>query len=97
MECARQRTTQGVSLSSQHLNAMGGLAGLYMLTVDPPVSATTYLLYINSVFQAFSIYLLACYYGEFNATTALPSLPSSFGTLLESPPSEKTNRPTREV
>jgi len=35
-----------------------------VLIVNPPVSATTYLLYINSLFQAVSIYVMAIYYGE---------------------------------
>jgi hypothetical protein len=66
MECARLRTTSGVSLLSQHLNALGGFMGLYMLSIHPPINATTYLLYINSCFQALSVYALAMAYGEFN-------------------------------
>lgn len=40
--------------------------GLYMLSVHPPINATTYLLYINSCFQALSVYALAIAYGEFS-------------------------------
>jgi len=32
LECARLRTTQGVSLASQHLNFVGGLTGVYSMS-----------------------------------------------------------------
>lgn len=74
----RLKTTSGVSLSTQHLNTIGGLAGLYMCYVLP-VSTATLLLYCNSLFQAFSIYFLAWNYGELRtAAQKSPQEPSHF-------------------
>jgi PQ loop repeat len=56
--CWRLKSTAGVSMMTQHLNIAGGLLGLFMCVVIPPVSATTYLIYINSMFQAVSLYAL---------------------------------------
>jgi len=47
-ECWRLQTTRGVSLASQHLNFLGGLAGLYMCFLLK-TSITTILLYINNI------------------------------------------------
>eukprot|EP01120_Amphizonella_sp_Union-15-10_P012288 TRINITY_DN5432_c0_g2_i1.p1 TRINITY_DN5432_c0_g2~~TRINITY_DN5432_c0_g2_i1.p1 ORF type:complete len:236 (-),score=21.80 TRINITY_DN5432_c0_g2_i1:78-785(-) len=66
VECVKLKTTRGVSLPTQHLNFLGGIAGLYMCFVIPPVATTTYLIYLNSIFQALSIYFLAHYYSEFD-------------------------------
>jgi len=60
--CYSLKTTSGVAMMSQHLNFVGGFAGLYMCLVLPPVSPTVYLIYINSVLQAISLYSLAIYY-----------------------------------
>jgi uncharacterized protein with PQ loop repeat len=60
--CWQLKTTNGVSLTSQHLNFVGGIAGLYMCLVLPPVHSTTYLIYVNSILQALSLYALAVYY-----------------------------------
>ena len=57
-ECYQLRTTVGVSLISQHINFVGGLAGVYMCFLLKTNASTT-LLYLNSIFQAVSIYLLA--------------------------------------
>jgi hypothetical protein len=64
IECFRLRTTLGISMSSQHLNFVGGACGLLMCLILPPVYKTTYLIYFNSVFQAVSIYAIAAYYAE---------------------------------
>jgi len=66
VECVKLKTTRGVSLTSHHLNFIGGVLGLYMCWEIPPVASTTYLIYSNSIFQALSIYSLAIYYGEFD-------------------------------
>jgi len=60
--CIQLKTTSGVSLPSQHLTFVGGLAGLYMCVVIPPVSDMTYLIYVNSILQALSVYMLTVYY-----------------------------------
>lgn len=64
IECLRLRTTLGISMSSQHLNFLGGAMGLLMCLVIPPIYTTTYIIYLNSVFQATSIYAIAWYYRE---------------------------------
>lgn len=51
LECARLRSTKGVSLLSQHLNLVGGVVGIYMNVVIPPRSVTAWLLYVNSIGQ----------------------------------------------
>eukprot|EP00761_Pharyngomonas_kirbyi_P006796 gb/GECH01006805.1/.p1 GENE.gb/GECH01006805.1/~~gb/GECH01006805.1/.p1 ORF type:complete len:282 (+),score=33.11 gb/GECH01006805.1/:1-846(+) len=61
-ECVRIKSTQGVSLVSQYLNLMGGIAGLLMLLLVPPQSILTYLLYINSMLQAVTLFYLAVQY-----------------------------------
>lgn len=60
-----RKSTQGVSLLSQHLNLIGGFLGLYQIYVIPPVSKSTYLVYLNSIFQATSIYAFAIYFDGF--------------------------------
>lgn len=64
IECIKLRTTLGISMSSQHLNFLGGAMGLLMCIIIPPIYKTTYLIYFNSVFQAVSIYAIALYYRE---------------------------------
>lgn len=64
IECFKLRTTLGISMSSQHLNFLGGLMGLIMCYIIPPISRTTYVIYFNSVFQAVSLYGIALYYRE---------------------------------
>lgn len=64
IECLKLRTTLGISMSSQHLNLIGGACGLLMCLIIPPVYKTTYLIYFNSVFQAVSTYAIAVYYQE---------------------------------
>eukprot|EP00026_Physarum_polycephalum_P017702 Phypoly_transcript_19011.p1 GENE.Phypoly_transcript_19011~~Phypoly_transcript_19011.p1 ORF type:complete len:228 (+),score=6.77 Phypoly_transcript_19011:96-686(+) len=60
--CYDLKTTNGVSMLSQHFNIIGGLLGVYMCYIIPPVSQMTYLIYANSIFQALSLYTLALYY-----------------------------------
>jgi len=60
--CYDLKTTSGVSLTSQHLNLVGGCAGLYMCVIIPPVYWTTYLIYVNSLLQAISLYMMAAHY-----------------------------------
>jgi len=60
--CYELKTTSGVSLTSQHLNFVGGIAGLYMCLIIPPVYWTTYLIYVNSILQAVTLYIMAFYY-----------------------------------
>ncbi len=61
-ETYNKKSTEGLSLTTQHLNLLGGLAGVYMHSVIPPVSFMTRLVYINSMFQAISLYYMAIYY-----------------------------------
>ena len=62
IECYKMKTTKGLSLSSQHLNTFCGLFGLFMCYFIPPKSAWTYVLYVNSLFQAFTVYICAVIY-----------------------------------
>ncbi|ELR20560.1 PQ loop repeat family protein [Acanthamoeba castellanii str. Neff] len=57
-ECFSARTTGGVSLMSQLFNLFGGILGVYMCWVIPAKSPMTILLYINSMFQALSLFAL---------------------------------------
>jgi uncharacterized protein with PQ loop repeat len=57
-----KKSTQGVSLLTQHFNLIGGLLGLYMCFMIPPVSISVYLIYLFSLFQAISLYAFAIHY-----------------------------------
>lgn len=63
-ECLRLRTTLGISILTQHLNFIGGVLGIWMCIIIPPVHLTTYIIYSNSIFQALSIYVLVFYFGD---------------------------------
>jgi len=63
--CYQLKTTAGISLASQHLNFIGGVLGLYMCWIIPPVSNMTYLIYVNSVLQAVTLYMMTIYYDGF--------------------------------
>jgi len=65
--CMDVRTTSGVSMMSQHFNLIGGIFGLFMCVVIPPVSALVYFIYANSVLQALSIYGFALYYDYYHS------------------------------
>ncbi|KYQ88786.1 transmembrane protein [Tieghemostelium lacteum] len=58
----KSKSTQGVSLQSQYLNFFGGVVGVLMLIGIPPVSIMTYFIYINSIAQSVSIFLMYFYY-----------------------------------
>ena len=76
MLCYKLKTTAGVSLTTQHLNMTGGMLGLWMCYIIPPKSYFTYTLYLNSMFQALSIYFLYFMYdhGKANRGTPLKSV-----------------------
>eukprot|EP01084_Bolivina_argentea_P230601 389039_1 len=63
--CYQLKTAQGVSLKTQHLNMIGGLAGIIMCIIITPKSKMTYFLYINSMFQAISLYCVAVAYDNY--------------------------------
>eukprot|EP01084_Bolivina_argentea_P249077 416816_1 len=69
--CYQLKTASGVSLKTQHLNMIGGLAGMIMCIIIEPKSTMTYFLYINSMFQAISLYIVAIIYD--NYTFCFPS------------------------
>jgi uncharacterized protein with PQ loop repeat len=71
--CYRLKTTQGVSLMSQHLNFVGGLAGLAMCFITKPQYLTTYFIYLFSVLQAVSLYGMALWYDILGHSNSLSS------------------------
>lgn len=71
VESARSRTTRGISMLSQHLNAVGGIFGIVMCIITPPVSMTTYIIYLNSLIQSLAIYFLAFFFGELSPASAI--------------------------
>lgn len=90
----QRKTVKGYALDGQHFNFLGAACGSYMCLVIPPKSSSTWMLYINSFLQAFSVYLFVLYYDgaeEFLKRSAmtrslLPYLPASLrtGTLNKS-------------
>ncbi|KAN0023350.1 hypothetical protein ACTFIU_011520 [Dictyostelium citrinum] len=56
--CYQSKSTTGVSLPSQYLNFIGGIAGVIMCLIIPPISTLTYLIYVNSVIQAISLFFM---------------------------------------
>jgi len=58
----QKQSTEGVSLATQHFNLLGGFAGMYMYSIIPPKSMWTYVVYVNSLFQAVSLYWMAVHY-----------------------------------
>jgi len=60
--CIETRTGTGCSVTAQHLNLFGALAGLYMCSVIPPVATTTWWLYIIALGQSFTFYSVQIYY-----------------------------------
>jgi len=61
-----KKSTYGFSLLGQHLNFIGGVLGIYMFIMIPPVSKYTVLVYCFSLLQATSMYLFAAYYDGVN-------------------------------
>ncbi|KAF0975069.1 hypothetical protein FDP41_005822 [Naegleria fowleri] len=84
------RSTEGVSLISQHLNLLGGICGVFMYSVFTPKSFFTRLVYWNSLLQALSIYFLAVYFDGWGR------LRNSFVTLFEKSPDPTTSPPNIE-
>ncbi|KAG2392617.1 hypothetical protein C9374_011342 [Naegleria lovaniensis] len=84
------RSTEGVSLISQHLNLLGGICGVFMYSVFTPKSFFTRLVYWNSLLQALSIYFLAVYFDGWGR------LRNSFVTLFEKSPDPTNSPPNTE-
>ena len=87
-ETYTRRSSEGVSLITQHLNLLGGLAGVYMYSIIPPKSLSTYLVYFTSLLQAVSLYALAVYFDGWERL--LNSLPVK---LMRSPATPKADSP----
>uniref|UniRef100_A0A7S1PHT6 Mannose-P-dolichol utilization defect 1 protein homolog n=1 Tax=Percolomonas cosmopolitus TaxID=63605 RepID=A0A7S1PHT6_9EUKA len=82
----KKRTTEGVSLSTQHLNVIGGFCGLFMYSFIEAKSFMTVLVYWNSLFQAFSLYALAVYFdGWERIWSSLPLVGGNQGSTREEP------------
>lgn len=73
------KSTEGISITSQHLNMTGGVLGLLMCYFHPPLTHSTYFIYANSVFQAVSIYVCQILYKN---NTKLKSPHSSTDRLM---------------
>lgn len=67
MLCVKLRSTSGVSMATQHLNVVGGLCGLAMTLMITPKSSATYFIYLNSCFQALSLYAVAVLFSGWKA------------------------------
>lgn len=63
-QCLKLRSTRGVSLFGQHLNFAGGLMGCAMCALLNEQSVKTWMLYVNSVMQAVTMYAVAVWYKE---------------------------------
>jgi uncharacterized protein with PQ loop repeat len=86
-ETYTRKSSEGVSLLTQHLNLMGGLAGVLMYHIIPPKSFFTYMVYVTSLLQALSLYALAVYFdGWERLTSSIPYLDKFFhNSKIESP------------
>lgn len=58
----KKKTTEGVSLTTQHLNMIGGVCGLFMYSIVEAKTYSTVLMYWSSLFQAISLYIFAIYF-----------------------------------
>lgn len=63
-QCIKLGTTLGCSLVGQHINMVGAFFGLMMCQLNNEKSTKMWLLYLNSIFQAVSLYILAILYNE---------------------------------
>jgi hypothetical protein len=76
LEFHRVRTAAGMSLTSQHLNLIGGALGVVMCILRPPKSTMTLFLYTNSLVQAVTVYMAVvwlhgwAYFARASALTA---------------------------
>lgn len=64
-QCIKIHTTLGVSIFGQHLNFTGAILGCIMCYLTKEESFKTWTLYINSVIQSLSIYIIALWFNEF--------------------------------
>jgi hypothetical protein len=62
--CMRVGTTTGLSFIGQHLHLAGSIVGFMTLILDQNFSGRTWLLYVSSFAQTYSIYALAAWFGE---------------------------------
>jgi hypothetical protein len=62
--CMDIQTTMGLSMYGQHLHFVGSVFGFMMLLLQQNFSFVAWFLYGNSFFQAYSVYVLAAWYGE---------------------------------
>jgi hypothetical protein len=62
--CIRLRTTAGLSMYGQHLHFVGGVFGFMMLVLQQNFGLLEWFLFACSFLQAYSIYILAAWYGE---------------------------------
>jgi len=60
--CYNLKTTTGIALSTQHLSLAGGISGVAMCYLVPPKAVTTYMVYVNAIWQALSLYWMTVYY-----------------------------------
>eukprot|EP01094_Clydonella_sp_ATCC50884_P023950 TRINITY_DN5882_c0_g1_i3.p1 TRINITY_DN5882_c0_g1~~TRINITY_DN5882_c0_g1_i3.p1 ORF type:complete len:242 (+),score=61.98 TRINITY_DN5882_c0_g1_i3:326-1051(+) len=77
LEVVRCRTAAGTSMATQHLNFVGGMAGLIMCYLVPPVSIMTTLMYVNSCMQAITLYYAAIYFDVLRIGSSSSSSPSA--------------------
>jgi hypothetical protein len=62
--CLSVSTTTGLSIYGQHLHLIGSIFGFLMLMIEQNFSFISWLLYVNSFLQTYSIYALAAWFGE---------------------------------
>jgi hypothetical protein len=68
LACVAIKTTTGLSMYGQHLHFVGSILGFMMLLLQQNFSFFAWFLYTNTFFQAYSIYVLAAWYGELRLT-----------------------------
>ena len=64
VKCVKLKTTFGISIFGQHMNVLGAFLGFIMCIVIGPMPLSTWLIYINSLLQGISFYVLALMYHE---------------------------------
>ena len=64
VKCIKLKTTVGVSIFGQHLNVIGAFLGFIMCILIGPMPLSTWLIYINSLIQGTTLYVLAMCYHE---------------------------------
>eukprot|EP00759_Apiculatamorpha_spiralis_P033368 PhF_6_TR34691/c0_g1_i1/m.50483 len=62
--CIREGSVKGISMTSMHLNAAGGLLGIGMCLLVEMKSPWTMAIYVNSFLQAATVYVLWFMYRE---------------------------------